>query len=487
MTHTSSLLFLAGGCLAACGLVWWQLRRSQERRRVRRSLEVALSARDPAVRSSAIAAAGAQGVSAFAELLLRCATRETDAGVIRTLAATVARQQWEPMDSPAVVELRLWAHRHRPESGQPGQAEEPERKAPVIHLVMPEARALRSNGSDDTVASQPVHPSPWARPLSVPERVDHGVRGGTILVTGAGGPAGVAVIRALDRHGVTVVGADADPLAPGLRLADEGAVIPEAGDPRFVDELAALAERTHATALVCTVAEEMAALLRAESRLRDAGLATWLPTEAALEASLDKWRFVEVMQQAGIRVPPTELGRVDRVPGPWIVKPRFGRGSRDVYTAEESRDLAWALQRVERPIIQTRVTGREFTVDALVDRTGELMGAVPRWRLETRSGISTKGRTFADEALVCRTAEVLAALGLTGPANVQGFVDDAGTITFIEVNPRFAGGLPLSIAAGADLVGEYLRGVLGLPIRPERLVYRAGMTMLRHFEEVFET
>jgi carbamoyl-phosphate synthase large subunit len=515
----STLLMLAGASLAVYGLVWRRLRRSEEKRWVRRSLEIALNAPDPAVRSSAIAAAGTQGVSAYAELLLRCAARETDPGVIQTLATTVAHQQWEPMDSPAVVQLRLWAHRHRTEVApanteaeagpageaevtEPKEVEEPGPVAPVLRLVVGEARPLRSNAGLDAEAgpptlppqvspppvSPPRRPSPWAsRSLPVPERADGGVRGETVLVTGAGGPAGVAVIRALDRHGVTVVGADADDLAVGLRLADEGAVIPMAGDPQFVDELVDLAKRTGAIALVCTVAEEMATLRRAESRLREVGLATWFPSDAALEASLDKWRFVQVMHEAGVRVPPTALGRVDRVPGPWIVKPRFGRGSRDVYTAEDSRDLAWALQRVDQPIVQTRVGGREFTVDALVDRTGRLMGAVPRWRLETKAGISTKGRTFTDEALVHHTAGVLGALGLTGPANVQGFMDEAGTITFIEVNPRFSGGLPLSIAAGADLVGEYLRGVLGLPIRPERLVYRPGMTMIRHFEEVFET
>ena len=47
-------------------------------------------------------------------------------------------------------------------------------------------------------------------------------------------------------------------------------------------------------------------------------------------------------------------------------------------------------------------------------------------------------------------------------------------------------GVPLALAAGADLVGQYLRGILGQPVQPERLVYRADVTMLRHFEEVFE-
>ena len=35
-------------------------------------------------------------------------------------------------------------------------------------------------------------------------------------------------------------------------------------------------------------------------------------------------------------------------------------------------------------------------------------------------------------------------------------------------------------------VGEYLRGIQGMPLRPDHLAFRPGVTMLRHFEEVFE-
>jgi len=74
---------------------------------------------------------------------------------------------------------------------------------------------------------------------------------------------------------------------------------------------------------------------------------------------------------------------------------------------------------------------------------------------------------------------------LIGPANVQGFVDGDGGVVIHEVNPRFSGGLPLSLHAGADLVEEYLRAIMGVPVRPERLIARPGVTMLRYFCEVF--
>jgi carbamoyl-phosphate synthase large subunit len=308
----------------------------------------------------------------------------------------------------------------------------------------------------------------------------------TTMVTGAGGPAGVAVVRALRAAGERVVAVDADPMAAGLRLADASAAVPPAGHPGFLEELSCTAERVGAGALICTVAEELLVLIPGAERLHRAGLATWFPTPGSVLACVDKWRFAQIMAESGVAVPPSSYGHLNGVPGPWIVKPRFGRGSRSVFEADDHGELEWLLRRVEDPIVQTRLSGREFTVDALVDRNHDLAGAVPRWRLETKAGISTKGQTFADDAVMAGVALVLATLGLVGPANVQGFVSDDGGVTFIEVNPRFSGGLPLSLAAGADLVGQYLRGIHGEPIERDRLAYRAGVTMIRHFEEIFE-
>ena len=56
---------------------------------------------------------------------------------------------------------------------------------------------------------------------------------------------------------------------------------------------------------------------------------------------------------------------------------------------------------------------------------------------------------------------------------------------------EFAGSDPdlatkqLIMEAGADLVGEYLRGVAGERVRPEQLAAQPGITMLRHFTEVY--
>ena len=313
----------------------------------------------------------------------------------------------------------------------------------------------------------------------------------TVLVTGAGGPAGVSVIQALRALGHATVGADASADAVGIRLADAGGVLPRAEDADYASALCTLAAEHGVTSLIPTVAEELVALHDCSGVLSAAGIAYWLPSPRAVVSCTDKWLFHQAATAAGTAVPETALGTTEGVTGPWVIKPRHGRGSRDIYFSDDADEVAELVSLVPDPLVQHRLSGSEFTVDALVDERGRLAAAVPRWRLETKAGISTLGETFVDDAVTQGVGALLGALGHTGPANVQGFAADAPAgggrqVVFTEVNPRFSGGLPLSIAAGADLVGRYLRGMLGLGLEAERLGFLPGVRMYRYFAEIFE-
>jgi len=56
-------------------------------------------------------------------------------------------------------------------------------------------------------------------------------------------------------------------------------------------------------------------------------------------------------------------------------------------------------------------------------------------------------------------------------------------VKFIEINPRFGGGVPLSIEAGADFPKWILQETTGRALRTRRLAY--GLTMLRYDAEVW--
>ncbi|GAB4080706.1 ATP-grasp domain-containing protein [Modestobacter muralis] len=311
--------------------------------------------------------------------------------------------------------------------------------------------------------------------------------GSTVLVTGSGGPAGVAVVRRLVALGHRVVAVDIDPIAAGSALAAVGGVVPRADDPAFVDALLAFAAEHGADALVSTVAEELPALTAAADRLTAAGLATWLPELAAVDLCCDKAAFAVRLVEAGVPTPATAatVEAAADVPGPWIVKPNAGRGSRGVQLLDTAADVAAAMTADPGLIVQTRLAGREFTADALVARDGSLLTVVPRWRDATKAGISVQGTTFESEAVTTVVADALSAVGLTGPANVQGFVAEDGTVTVVEINPRFSGGLPLTLAAGADVVGTYLAGVREPAAELPYLFFTAGVRMSRYFAETY--
>ena len=308
----------------------------------------------------------------------------------------------------------------------------------------------------------------------------------SIVVMGASTPTAIAVVRSLRTAGHKVIVGDVDPHAAGMMLGDASGVIAPVSDPGFVASVCALGLRTRSNLLVPTASEQVLPLISRRSALEAAGLAAWLPTAESSEICLDRWRLAQVLNAHGIPFAPTALAGVDGVPGPWVVKPRFGSLRPDQYVvADAEDDVQHALARVPDPMVQTRLAGREIIVDALVSREGVLSGAVPRWRwADGTGGPAPDESTFADAGLMDALEALFAAIRIEGQVSVLGSVDTDSAITFLEVNPHFSDGVQIAAAAGSDLVGEYVRGVLGLPIRPQRLQFRPDVRMSRFLAEV---
>jgi exosortase/archaeosortase family protein len=432
--------FLHRRVLPAAASTWLAARRERQR------VDYRIGHQSAGRRAAAVRDLAERGLGVHTATLLAVATHETDPVVLDALAGAVAARQWEPISNRNVIALRLWARAWL-------------MRAPVVGELPGTGRL--------------------------------------IAVTGAGGPAGVAVIRALQAGGDHVLALDANPDAVGLRLAGRAAVLPRADQPGYAEALLAAIDEHRPAALVCTVAEEYAAVAPLTDRLAEHGTSTWLPDPVATDICLDKGRFAAVLAAAGVPHPATvaSASEAQRIAGPWVVKPARGRGSRDVVFVDDPRDLQHAFGTVPDAIAQTRLSGLEFTADALVGRDGTLLTCVPRWRDETRGGISVRGTTFDSTAVTAVVAAALRAVGHTGPANVQGFVADPAAlaadpdadvaVAVVEVNPRFSGGLPLTLAAGADVVGAYVTGILDPAAELPRLTYRPDVRMARHFAEVY--
>ena len=76
-----------------------------------------------------------------------------------------------------------------------------------------------------------------------------------VLVTGAGGPSGISILRALEDTPLELRAGDIDPFAAGLYLVDatRRAILPRGDDPRFTDDLLARCRREQMDVLLPTV------------------------------------------------------------------------------------------------------------------------------------------------------------------------------------------------------------------------------------------
>ena len=309
-----------------------------------------------------------------------------------------------------------------------------------------------------------------------------------VLVTGAGGPAGVAVIRSLlAREDVEVFAADMDGWASGLYLvpAERRRLVQPGASERFVDELMATCAADAIDVLFSTVDVELPALAKRRDELQAEGTALAAPSLDTLEVCLDKFLLAERCADA-LRVPTTRLLDAAGVAEPWvfpvIVKPRRGAGSRGVRLVADRAQLE-SIARDDALLIQEHLPGDEFSVDVLADASGHVVAAVPRTRTRVDSGVSIAGRTVLNAELERTAAAVAVAIGLTGVANVQLRYDTAGVPALLEVNPRFPGAMPLTIAAGVDMPSLALDLALGRPV-PSSVGFRE-IANVRYLEDIF--
>jgi carbamoyl-phosphate synthase large subunit len=308
-----------------------------------------------------------------------------------------------------------------------------------------------------------------------------------VLVTGAGGPAAIAMMKSLRSDpAVTLIAADMDPWAAGLYLVPPAArtLIPAGLSPDFADVLLQRCVAMAIDVVIPTVDSELRPLSAARGRFAEAGAELLLPPDRALAVTLDKLALARCCAEV-VRVPRTESLDVADL-GSWtypvIVKPRTGSGSRDISLITSASALA-GLARSADLILQEYLPGQEYSIDVLADRGGRIIAAVPRVREKVDSGVSVAGRTVLDPELEQFGAAVVRCTGLTYIANVQCRRDRAGRPALLEVNPRAPGALPLTVASGVDMPRLALDLLRGRKV-PEHVKFRE-VAMIRFLQERF--
>lgn len=305
----------------------------------------------------------------------------------------------------------------------------------------------------------------------------------TIMRSAVGCLSAMALINALRRKMVKVIGIDCNPLSAGLYLCDKGYVVPRGDDPKFLDEILRLCDLEKPDAILSGPEEEIIVLSKNKRLFAERGVLVLCPDYETVKVCADKVQTYKMLKSHGIPTP--EIYSRGNVKFPCIIKPRFGRGGRQIFRAEDADELEFHSKNVTHPVIQEFVSGIEYTVDTFADLNGNPLSIVPRVRLQVESGISVKGVTVCDEEIISYCQKTVRELRLIGPACIQCMRNDKG-LKFTEINPRFGGGSILSLKADPTIIPNLIKLVRGEAPMPSN-GFKEGLTMLRYYSEVFIT
>ena len=287
----------------------------------------------------------------------------------------------------------------------------------------------------------------------------------TILVTGIGGNVGQGVariIRAVD-PGLRIVGTNTEEVSGGNHLCDSVHRVPAATEPAYLEAITRITRHENPSLVIPCTDYEAHALASLGADLPPSGLSD----SAVATTFLDKWKTFQTFVAFGLPFAPSSLpSAYDRRFSPVIVKPREGRGSRDLHWNPPRPDLY-----DDTFVVQEILSGDELTIAAYVTQAGQLHGFIVLRRFLLAGTTNLCETVFDHDTRIAEFLEkLIRAIPVRGPFNVQAIACSDGSIVPFEVNGRVSGTASIRHHLGFRDV-EYLLAefVWKRPLAPVRI------------------
>jgi carbamoyl-phosphate synthase large subunit len=293
-----------------------------------------------------------------------------------------------------------------------------------------------------------------------------------------------ALRQSLD--GGFVIVTDVNPLSPAVYAADRAFRVPLATEPGYIDEILAIAVGENVGLVVPTIDDELVLFGRAAERFAAKNVLVAASSSETAALCNDKFATCRHLQRQGIGAAeswlPNSLPQQPKFP--LFVKPRHGRGGVGAFPIRDANQLRFFLDYVADPIVQEYLDGPEFTIDMLCDFSGRPLSIVPRRRDVIRAGVIDRGCTVRDPRLMALAEACAAAIPFVAAVNIQCRVVNGTPIVF-EINPRFSGGISLTIESGADFPRMLVELASGRHVAPSIGRFRDQLWMASYETSVF--
>jgi carbamoyl-phosphate synthase large subunit len=293
-----------------------------------------------------------------------------------------------------------------------------------------------------------------------------------ILTEASGSLTSAYLIESIKEAGHVCIASDIDGRCFGRYLADDFILMPRVSDVDLWDRVETELLKNHIDLVIPSLDETLLGWSERKEKFAKIGIEVILSTATSVAICQDKWLTYEFFKSHSIPTPATSLNQIYP-----LVKPRLGRGGVGVLITQDQVDMTGQIS-------QELVCGVEYTVDVFCNNKSDPVYIIPRRRVNVREGKSIEGIVDCNEVISSWVKLICKKLPFFGPINIQCFVLSDGSVMFIEINPRIAGGMALGFASTENwvkLIGSNL--IDGEPIEPKPIQY--GLEMRRYYAEIF--
>lgn len=259
-----------------------------------------------------------------------------------------------------------------------------------------------------------------------------------------------------------IIGADISDTAPAIYFTDKHYLIPRIGEKNYIESIIEICNKEKIKAIIPTIDTELLILSQNKKIIEEKTEAKVMVSDYdVISICRNKINTQEFFEKNGFGVPKriTELNE-NEARFPLFIKPLDGSSSINTFKVKNKEELKFFKNYIDKPIIQELVEGKEYTIDAFCDFESRPITIVPRQRIAVRNGEILKGKIVKDRTLIDDVKRLLNKLKPIGQVTIQCIKNDE-KINYIEINPRFGGGAPMSIMAGADSCENIYRLLLG--------------------------
>lgn len=281
-----------------------------------------------------------------------------------------------------------------------------------------------------------------------------------------------------------IYGADITESAPGLQFCDNTVIVPRINDNQYIPRLQQICREEQIDALIPTIDTDLLILSRNKGNFGNTKVI--ISEEDKIAVCRDKRLTANYFKSVGLKSPvPVDDVEDYKAGYPAFIKPKDGSSSIFAYKVNNVEELKTFADQVPDYIVQPFVDGKEYTVDIFCDFEGNPIYITPRVRLAVRAGEVLKTKIEQDDQIIKEMKKLIKDYKPCGQITVQ-LIQNKETKEnyYIEINPRFGGGAPLTIKAGADSAEALLRLLNGQKLEYKNKAAEDGAIFSRFDQSV---